>query len=70
MAHPGPTPSELKRSPEVTNPPLIAMKCKEGILIASNSAGFYGAYAKYLNIPRFTKISNNIVFGRLMSFER
>jgi len=45
------------------------MKCKEGILIASNSAGFYGAYAKYLNIPRFTKISNNIVFGKLISLK-
>ena len=61
------TQSELIRNPEVLGPAIIAMKYKDGILIAAHSSGFYGSFHKYPNIPRVTKLAQNLAFSKIIS---
>lgn len=42
--------------------PIIALKCKEGILIATNPVGRYGTSLKYKNLKRYSHITSNLTF--------
>ena len=54
-------PSQYTTAPQITNPSFIAMKCKEGIVIATSPLGQIHDKLQHKNVNRFLQISDNVV---------
>lgn len=54
-------PTSHTKSPIVTGTSVIAVKYKNGVLIASDTIGSYGSLQRFTNIKRITKVGKTLI---------
>jgi len=58
-----PTPSKHTQNPYVTGSSVLGIKYKDGILLASDTAGCYGSTVRYKSVERLKRIGDNTILG-------
>mmetsp|Transcript_16296 Transcript_16296/g.19803 ORF Transcript_16296/g.19803 Transcript_16296/m.19803 type:complete len:179 (+) Transcript_16296:274-810(+) len=60
-AHATDGPRSHTRQPIVTGTSIIAVKYKDGVIMAGDTLGSYGGLARFTNVERITKIGSTLV---------
>lgn len=55
--------SQRSRAPITTATSVLAIKFKEGVIIAADMVGSYGSLARFRDCPRVFKVNENIIVG-------
>eukprot|EP00798_Chlamydomonas_sp_ICE-L_P020095 gene20095-26813_t len=56
-------PRQLTKNPYVTGTSVMAIKYKDGIMIASDTLAAYGSTKRYKTVQRVFKVNDNVVLG-------
>ena len=57
----GPTTHTLQ--PVVTGSSVLGVKCSDGVVMASDTLGSYGSMARYRDLRRMVKVTDELVMG-------